>query len=297
MGAFVPRYPVYVPSKGRAHRPLTARMFAKAGVPFFVVVEPSEVESYEKEWKDQLLVLPEDGRGLVYSRNWIKDHARDAGHARHWQFDDDVYRIRRMHAGYRIPVDASIALCMIEDFIDRYENVALASINSQFFTPVSRGASRQRWPPFYLNSRCYTCFIMRNDLPNRWRFRYNEDTDMTLQVLSDGWCSILFNVFLIDTPATMTAKGGQMANMYGGDGRLKMARELERVWPGVVTTYRRFGRPQHRVDWRIFDTALKQLPTDEWPLARNYGLQLEAVAEKVESPNLRKLLDEHGGEE
>ena len=57
---------------------------------------------------------------------------------------------------------------------------------------------------------------------------------------------------------TMTMKGGNMAQLYQGDGRLTMARSLERMWPGVVSINRRFGRPQHVVknSWRNFDTSL-----------------------------------------
>ena len=279
MGKRIPKYPVYIPSKGRSDRPLTAKMFDRDGVPFRFVVEPNEVPAYAADWgEERVLVLPENNRGLVYSRNWIKQHAIGEGHERHWQFDDDVWRLRRLHHGRRYPCDSRIALVVAEDFVDRYENVGLCSFNSSFFVPATQGISLQKWPPFYLNSRCYTNFLMMNSLPYGWRNRYNEDTDMTLQVLAGGWCTILFNVFVMDTPETMEAHGGQMMSAtgsYQGDGRLKMARELERVWPHVVETRRRFKRPQHHIkhDWKKFDTPLvrkagvEDAPPDEYGMA------------------------------
>jgi hypothetical protein len=136
---------------------------------------------------------------------------------------------------------------------------------------------------------------MMNSLPNRWRFRYNEDTDMTLQVLADGWCSILFNSFMIQTNTTMTSAGGQTA-IYLGDGRLQMARQLERVWPGVVTTIRRFNRPQHSVKsaWRKFDNKLIRRKDIDWDAiekgkGRDYGIKVQAVS-PVKSDDLRKLV-------
>lgn len=53
-------------------------------------------------------------------------------------------------------------------------------------------------------------------------------------------------------------KGGNSDQLYQGDGRLRMARSLEEQWPGIVTTVRRFNRPQHKVagDWRFFDHPL-----------------------------------------
>ncbi len=284
-----PRYPVYIPSKGRADRLLTAKAFEEDNLKFRVVVEPNEVSKYQA-FKNKLLVLPQNNRGLVYARNWIKDHSISEGHKRHWQFDDDIWRIMRFYRGYKLPMASNVALAAAEDFVERYENVALASFNSEFFAPITNGMTSSKISPFLLNFRCYTCFLMLNSLPNRWRFHYNEDTDMTLQVLAAGWCTILFNAFLIKTMATMESGGGQTA-IYANDGRLKMARQLERVWPGVVTTKRRFGRPQHRVNWKKFDTPLKLKPGINLNKMKpnEYGLKLTAVA-PVKSPILRQLL-------
>jgi hypothetical protein len=270
-------------------------MFDRDGVPFRIVVEPNEVKAYRPDFGDRLLVLPQNDRGLVYSRNWIKKHAVEEGHARHWQFDDDIDYFMRLYRGYRLECASNVALVTLEDFVDRYENVALGSFNSMFFMQSAHGVSRTKAPPFYLNARCYTCFLMLNSLPNKWRYRYNEDTDMSLQVLADGWCTVLFNVFLIFTKETMTQGGGQTP-IYTEDGRLRMARQLERVWPGVVTTKRRFGRPQHVINglWRKFDTPLKRRKNVDWSklegTTNEYGLVLKSTRNEIKSEELRKLL-------
>jgi hypothetical protein len=285
------RYPVYIPSKGRATSATTMRTFDKGGVSYRIVVEPSQVEAYSA-WKDRLLVLPEDGKGLVYSRNWIKDHATAEGHERHWQFDDDIKDFRRMYRGSRLPVKANVALSLAEEFVDRYENVAIASFNSEFFAPSRYGVTNVKLPPFYLNARCYTCFLVWNRLLNRWRRRYNEDTDMSLQVLADGWCTVLFNAFMIMTPETMSDKGGQTA-IYVDDGRLKMARQLESMWPGTVSVRRRHGRPQHKIrrDWQHFDTPLKRKPGVVIPEGNDeHGITLKA-AKEVTHPILKELME------
>ena len=82
---------------------------------------------------------------------------------------------------------------------------------------------------------------------------------------------------MIDKMATMTMKGGNSSELYVGDGRLKMARSLERVWPGVVETKRRFRRPQHvvRNAWTRFDTPLRLRPESKNKDQPNeYGLKL-----------------------
>jgi len=271
-------------------------MFAKDGVPFHIVVEPSQEEAYAKVWgRDTLYVMEEDSKGLVYARNWITDHARASGIKRHWQFDDDIRTMVRANEGLRLPAAANVALRAAEDFVEQYENVGVASFNSEFFVPMSNGVTAQKWPPFYLNSRCYTCMLFLNALPYRWRGPYNEDTDMSLQVLAGGWCTILFNAFTIRTLATMTIGGGQ-TGIYVGDGRLKMSRNLERRWPGVITTYRRFGRAQHKVAmfWKQFSTPLKRIEGAPTPRG-DYGLQLVAV-KSVKNAELREMVAQQARE-
>ena len=93
----------------------------------------------------------------------------------------------------------------------------------------------------------------------------------------------------------MTMKGGNMAQLYQGDGRLTMARSLERVWPGVVSTNRRFGRPQHVVknSWRNFDTPLIRRTDIDWdsiPKSNEFGMSLKQKREPKSGANKIKHL-------
>lgn len=289
----LPRYPIYVPSKGRSHAPLTIRFLQKDGVPFRVVVERDERKTYAKvAGAENVLVLPKSGQGLTFARNWIKDHATSEGHERHWQLDDNMRMVRRVVDGHRLPCASGPAFAACEDFVDRYQNVAIAGMNYTTFFSTA-----QRVPPFQRNLHVYSCSLVLNEIPHRWRLRYNDDTDICLQVLADGWCTVLFNAFLVDKMRTMTVTGGNTTDLYQGDGRLEMARSLERMWPGVVRTYRRFGRPQHYVDWKRFTTPLRLrdgVDLDALDDVDEYGMVLRAVKD-VQSPRLRRLLEERGG--
>lgn len=284
-----PRYPIYIPSKGRAKKALTARCLKKEGVPFYLVLEESEVAAYEPEFgKECILVLPFTNPGSVIpARNWIKKHATEAGYERHWQLDDNIRKFRRWWRGKRIACDAALALRVCEDFTDRYENIAVSGLNYTMFA-VGNSSS-----PFILNCHVYSCSLILNEIKNEWRGKYNEDTDMCLQVLADGWCTVLMNAFLCDKMRTLQMKGGNTTEIYGGDGRLKMARHLERLWPRAVTTNRRFGRPQHIVyaGWRKFDTQLikkKGLVID--PEVNEYGMKLSQVTADIKSDAVKNLL-------
>lgn len=280
MGKPLPRYPVYVPSKGRADIKMTARCLDREGVPFSLVVEPQEADAYAKRWGEgRLLILPENDRGLVYVRNWIKDHSVALGHERHWQIDDNITYFGRRYKARRIPCDAGLALSMVETFTDRYANVGISGMNYEMFLPPHVDT-----PPFYRNGRVYSISLILNELPLRFRGIYNEDVDYCLQVLSEGWCTILVNAFYAKKTATMRVAGGNTDALYHGDGRLKMARALERVWPGVVETRRRFQRPQHAVkdSWRKFDTPLvlkEGIDLAQLPKVDEQGMTLRTVRE------------------
>lgn len=288
----VPRYPIYVPSKGRFKNCLTANCFVQDELPFRLVVEPQEKREYADRFGlKRLLVLPHDDRGLIYVRNWIKSHATEEGHERHWQLDDNIRTVRRLYRGNRIKCRAGIAFAAVEDFVDRYENIAVAGLNYEMFAPPGT-----KLPPFHLNQRVYSCSLVLNSLPYRWRSTYNDDTDYCLQVLAAGWCTVLVNVFLIQKMSTMIIKGGNTDVLYQGDGRLKMARSLERLWPGVVETKRRYKRPQHvvRYAWGKFDTPLKLKPgvdLSNMDKVDERSMRMRQVGELNEY--LKGVLDEH----
>ncbi len=289
----LPQYPVYIPSKGRSEitAQTTMDMFTDDGVPFYLVVEKPEADRYAERWPTaEILILPFVDQGLFVARNWIKDHSVANGDKRHWQFDDNIRAMDRMYGGKRINVRSGIALAVCEDFTDRYLNVAIAGFNYQMFFPETN-----TMPPFQTNCHVYSCSLILNEIPHRWRVRYNDDTDMCLQVLSDGWCTILLNAFLADKLWTQQMSGGNTDQLYQGDGRNKMARSLERMWPGVVTVQRRFNRPQHVVafNWQHFDTPLIRDPDVEIPTEPNeYGMKLTTLSE-IKSPRIQAIVDQY----
>jgi hypothetical protein len=289
----LPGYPVYIPSKGRSRTPYTANALLADGCSFFLVVEPQEVAAYRAALPAaHLLTLPWNNRGLLAARNWIRDHAEAAGHEAHWQLDDNIRRFHRRWRGKRLLCRAGLALRIAELFCDRYENVGLGGLAYTMFVPDGR-----KIPPYWLNVHIYSCTLVYHRTPYRWRLRYNDDTDLCLQVLSGGWCTVLLNAFMADKLWTMSVAGGNTADLYQGDGRLVMARMLERLWPGVVTTKRRFQRPQHVIkhQWRGFDTPLRLKPgvrLEDLPAVDEFGSTLTAVR-PVRSLSLQALYQQY----
>jgi hypothetical protein len=187
------------------------------------------------------------GQGSIPARNWIWEHAKRSGARRHWILDDNMDGFYKLNGNVKAKVTEENPFSLAEDFSDKYENVALAGLNYEFFAP-----RREKIPPLYLNTRIYSCILIANDLPYRWRGRYNEDTDLSLRALKDGLCTVLFNYFLCKKMPTMTMKGGNTDELYAGDGRKAMADALAELYPDVVTVTKKWGRYQHRVDYRKF---------------------------------------------
>ncbi len=245
-----PNYPIYVVTKGRFETRLTVNELLRMKIPFRVVIEPQEAEQYATILSEsQILVLPfhDLGQGSIPARNWIWDHAIAEGHARHWILDDNLRTFYRLNHNKRVYMNDGTGFRVIEDFSDRYTNVMLSGMQYRMFAP-----STQKRPPYLLNTRIYSAILINHNLDLRWRGRYNEDTDLSLRVLKQGYCTVLFYAFLCDKIATMLMKGGNTDELYKGDGRLKMAQSLQQQHPDCVKITYRWGRWQHLVDYSAF---------------------------------------------
>lgn len=250
-----PRYPVYIISKGRAGPRLTAKALTRINVPFRIVIEPQEYDDYAAVIDPaQILVLPFSnlGQGSIPARNWVWEHSIAEGHDRHWIMDDNISNFFRYNNNLKIPVADGTIFKVAEDFTDRFANVPMSGFQYEMFV-IRR---RDYWPPFIPNTRVYSCILLSNRIAHRWRGRYNEDTDLSLRILKDGYCTILFNAFLADKMPTMRMKGGNTDELYKQndrfDGRLEMAKSLQRQHPDVTKITWKWGRWQHQVDYRPF---------------------------------------------
>jgi hypothetical protein len=278
-----PKYPIYVISKGRWESRLTSKAFERLGVAYRIVIEPQEREQYAAVIDPaKILVLPFSnlGQGSIPARNWVWAHSISEGAARHWIVDDNFTDFFRFNRNQKIRVSSGAIFAAMEAFVDRYDNVPMAGPNYE-----SLVKHRFTKPPFTANTRIYSCILLSNSprYKYRWRGRYNEDTDLSLRYLKAGFCTILFNAFLGHKMGTMTMKGGNTDELYQQDqefdGRVEMARSLQRQHPDVVRISRRFRRWQHVVDYRRFRQN-KLIRKPDAPIetgVNNFGMQLVKI--------------------
>ena len=274
-----PDYPVYIISKGRWQSRLTSKVLDRMKVPYHIVIEPQEYEQYAAVIDPaKIFVLPFSnlGQGSIPARNWVWEHSISIGAERHWILDDNIEAFNRLNRNKKPIVETGTIFKAAEDFVNRYENIAIAGFNYYSFCKAT-----EQVPPYYLNTRIYSCILIKNDLPYRWRGRYNEDTDLSLRALKDGWCTVLFNAFLCGKVTTMRMKGGNTDHVYtDGDDRLKFAQALQELHPDIVKVVWKFNRWHHSVNYKPFkkNKLIKKEGLVIPNKINNYGMVLKAQA-------------------
>ena len=284
-----PKFPLYVVSKGRWATRLTVRSLEKMGVPYRIVVEEQELWNYANVIDRQnILVLDPTyqrtyntfdrlgdakSKGPGPARNFAWAHSIANGSDWHWVMDDNIRGFYRYNRNREIPVgDGTIFRCM-EDFALRYTNVGMAGPNYFMFVP-----RKTKRPPITLNTRIYSCNLIRNALPYRWRGRYNEDTDLSLRLLKNGWCTILFNAFLQYKISTQLIPGGCTKEFYEREGTLPKSEMQVNLHPDCSRLVWRFDRWHHHVDYRRFRknklVRRADLMVDSAP--NEYGMRIES---------------------
>jgi hypothetical protein len=262
-----PKYPVYIISKNRYEVRLTSDALNKMKVPHYLVVEEQEYNLYDKALKENnieyatLLILDKKyqdeydpctdeewkSNGPGAARNFCWDHSINLGAESHWVMDDNIRAFGRVNKNKYARVNSGTILKAAEDFVDRYQNVAISGLQYFMFMVF-----KEKRPAFIKNSRIYSCLLIRNDIPYRWRGRYNEDTDLSLRALKDGWCTIQFNAFIQEKATTQTIKGGNTEAFYAFEGTMNKSKMLAEMHPDVARVQWRYGRWHHFVDYTPF---------------------------------------------
>lgn len=282
-----PEYPIYIVSKGRWDSRLTSKALESINVPYKIIVEEHEYENYCSVIdKEKVLVLPKSfldeyetcdnlgetkSKGPGAARNYAWQHSISVGAKRHWVMDDNIASFNRLNRNLMCKVTSGAIFKATEDFVDRYENLAIAGFNYDFFAKA-----KEQIPPFVMNTRIYSLLLIKNDLPIRWRGRYNEDTDLSLRVLKAGLCTIQFNAFLQEKSTTQKMKGGNTDEFYAKEGTLPKSKMIEDLHPDVAKVVWRFNRWHHHVDYRAFKkNKLKRIEGLEVPnVVNNFGMKL-----------------------
>jgi hypothetical protein len=280
------KYPICIPSKGRADCQKTGKALDELGVSYRFFVEETEYDIYcEHLGSHKVVKLPFHNllQGSIPARNFIWDWAREREYKRHWTVDDNITSFARCTNNRRLVVRGGGFFPAMEDFVDRYDNLVMAGPHHKGFVP-DRTANLS---PVLFNTRVYSCILLDTTLPHRWRGRYNEDTDLSLRLLKDDYCTCVFRSLLMDKGTTVGVKnakpmkGGNTDNVYNSDDRRRrFAESLQEQHPDCVEVTWKFNRWHHEVDYSIFKTNRPKLRPGviKMKSINNYGMELTTRA-------------------
>lgn len=274
-----PKYPIFVPTKGRYKTPYTISALESKGIPFTAVIEEQEYREYKSVVKKgEILILPHQNKGLTVTRNWIWDYVQSELKSPYfWTMDDNIKDFYRLHKNIKYRMDSGTFLRVMEDFAERYENLYISGMQYEMFVPRKKKA-----PPFILNTRIYSNMLIRSDIPYRNVTFFNDDTDLCLRVLKDGYCTLLFQAFLADKIATMQVKGGMTDYYEKTEKRKQFAEELQRAHPDVVRVVWKYNRWHHQVDYRPFkaNKLIRKEGIEIPEGVNNYGMRMINLEEE-----------------
>lgn len=264
------RFPVYINSRGRAGRQLTANALLKIGIAPTLVVEEAEHAAYRAAnpdcevvawpptyWDDyertpELDPHPTTGIG----RNFAWDHSRERGFTHHWIMDDNIRQFYVVERKRLKTATTPTSLGWVEEFALRWENLGGVCLAMSAFVKESVRT------PLVLNTRLYCATLMNNALAEsgiRWRRGYNEDTITSIDILKTGyWCTAQTYIVAINKVGT-GRRGrleGGMSEFYADGGFIRKSAELVRVHPDCCRTSRRFQRVHHHCNYKMFQQQL-----------------------------------------
>ena len=259
---FKPIFPIYIVSKNRFKVRPTADMLEKMNQEYYIVVEEDQYEDYKKVVKGEVLILPKEYKesydtfwsrdvdnktGPGAARNFCWDHSLKNGFSHHWVLDDNIVSVRRFNNNIKVPCENSTPFYVMEDFVLRFKNIAIAGPDYTIFCPYN-----ERRPALRFNTRIYSFLLINNSIPFRWRGRYNEDTDLALRVLKEGLVTVEFNCFLQEKLTTQKLQGGNTEEFYAKEGTLNKSQMLVDMHPDCVELSHKFHRDHHSVNYKIF---------------------------------------------
>ena len=261
-----PQYPIYIISKGRSKTCITADHLLKMNVPFNIVIEKQEWEDYARIYgEDRLIELDlsfreeydtyidnfdvSKSKGSGPARNFVWHHAKNVIKSDwHWIMDDNIQGFYYFNESQRLKAVDGTLFASAEDFVNRYDNIGISGLNYYMFAVPG---SKDR--PYVSNTKIYSCLLINNHIPIRWAGRYNEDVDICIRALKEGYSTIQFDAFLAKKLATQTMGGGNTDAFYAEEGTLPKSNMLMFNHPDITNVTWRFSRWHHMTNYDIFD--------------------------------------------
>lgn len=236
------KYPIFVISYNRAKNHTTSRTLSEFEVPHYLVLHKDQIPEYkkyfnEKQKKYATILEFDESYKLKYEtcdsiphsvknagsgaeRNFAWDYSIKLGAKAHWLMDDNMKNFmyiagvcRRNNTYVRRTANKEIfyeQFPRAEKFFDKYENLLMLELTqNDFCINITKYT-------YSLNTRCFSCNLIWNEMPLRWRGRYNEDVILSYDIMTSGYCIASYRGGILkNKQSTRVAKGGNHAIKAG----------------------------------------------------------------------------------
>jgi len=249
---------IYIPTKGRSEKCITADLFNEHLWSVNLVVEPQEWYQYHKKYQDlhNIIVLPENDLGITYVRNYIKKHAIDNVPQKFfWMMDDDV----KFHEVINKKVKPAKDL----NFLDKITNEGNTKYAQIGFEYQQFAWCQEK--EFSENSYCDVAVAINLQLTkNIWYdedVQLKEDRDFTMQCIQSGNKTIRYNTFCISCPTNGSNEGG-LKQIYQQSGReLQACENMRNKWGENICNIqiKDSGRTDLKIHWKNITSGQQSL--------------------------------------
>lgn len=289
-------YPIFVISYNRAKNHITSRKLADFGVHHYLILHKEQIQEYKKHFSSQMerythILEFDDSYKLKYEtcdniphsvknagsgaeRNFAWDYSIKLGAKAHWLMDDNMnFRyiaginkennsyVRRVCTGEKFRELFHKA----EIFFNKYENLLMIELAQNDFTiGINKKCYR-------LNTRCFSCNLISNIMPIRWRGRYNEDVILSFDIMTAGYCIASYiGGVLKAKESTRCARGGNHAtneldknSLYDDsvqyrNSSIDKTNLLLQVYPKYFKKVIKYGRVHHTYNKSIIKADFPQ---------------------------------------
>ena len=266
--------PIFIPSKGRPN-PKTAKIFRNS----ILVIEPQDELEYKQKayyHSQKYLILPENDKGIAFSRNAILKYCYAKGIDWAWMMDDDITGFHENISGKNTKIELNNIehkLYIAQEKIKGVPEIGVGALNFAMHCWGTKVAK------YSFGSSAVICVLLNIKAIFGKGLRYrsfaplHDDIDFIMQVIKSGLMTVKLNHIGFAVPELGTVAGGLFPIYAKKDSKKKSCELMIKKWgkelcPPNLAYYKRSGKYAVLPKWNKL-MSLSQLKLKKY-LQKNY---------------------------
>lgn len=242
---------IFIPSKNRLNEEKTYNLLKQLGLNPKLVIEPQEVDKANELGFD-FIVLPDNNKGITFSRNFILDYCRKNNIEYACMMDDDIYSFVKMENNKRVKNTDDCFLEALEFFVD--EKKCGTMQYHQF------GVFAKDYVSY--NKNIEVIFFLY--MPHLDRVYFEEDTiedrDFSLDIVINHGCTTFrLEQLCFCVPSIGTNKGGIESDTRAQK-QIYWSNKMQQKWGDKIikVVVKKNGLTDIRTNWRYVNKLVKE---------------------------------------